>query len=179
MLKLTARRRSRSFEDILQLYPDELFAFQVEYPADYLAKWDAETTTRRLTGVAANDCHHNMVLLVKMVDAATREGRHERGSGRRDAVDLRGAPPGNPRADAEAINPETSWRGVDLDPYHRSFRNVSTHVLAPELTEPAIRERPPRRACLRQPRLDVRPDRVFLRTDCRQRRILGQSHDHG
>ena len=29
---------------------------------------------------------------------------------------------------------------VDLDPYHRSFRNVCTHVLAPELTEPAIRD---------------------------------------
>ena len=28
----------------------------------------------------------------------------------------------------------------DLDPYHRSFQNVSTHILAPELTEPAIRE---------------------------------------
>ena len=28
----------------------------------------------------------------------------------------------------------------DLDPYYRSFQNVSTHILAPELTEPAIRE---------------------------------------
>ena len=28
---------------------------------------------------------------------------------------------------------------VDLDPYHRSFRNVSTHVLAPELSEPSVR----------------------------------------
>ena len=28
---------------------------------------------------------------------------------------------------------------IDLDPYDRSFRNVSTHVLAQELTEPAIR----------------------------------------
>ena len=43
----------------------------MEYPADYLAKWDAETKTRRLTGVAANDCHHNFILLVKMVDEKT------------------------------------------------------------------------------------------------------------
>ena len=55
----------------LRLYPDELFASQVEYPADYLAKWDAETKTRRLTGVAANDCHHNQILIVKMVDPET------------------------------------------------------------------------------------------------------------
>ena len=32
------------------------------YP--YLAKWDTETKLCRLTGVAANDCHRNMVLLV-------------------------------------------------------------------------------------------------------------------
>ena len=43
----------------------------MQYPADYLAKWDAETKTRRLTGVAANDCHHNQILLMKMVDAET------------------------------------------------------------------------------------------------------------
>jgi len=28
---------------------------------------------------------------------------------------------------------------VDLDPYYRSFRNVTTHILAPELTERAMR----------------------------------------
>jgi hypothetical protein len=29
---------------------------------------------------------------------------------------------------------------LDLDPYHRSFQNVSTHLLAPELTENAVRD---------------------------------------
>ena len=28
---------------------------------------------------------------------------------------------------------------LDFDPYYRSFRNSSTHVLAPKLDEPAIR----------------------------------------
>ena len=51
--------------------PRRAVRLPVHYPADYLAKWDAETHARRLTGVAANDCHHNMVLLVKMVDEAT------------------------------------------------------------------------------------------------------------
>ena len=78
MLKLTDPASLDEFEEILRLYPDELFAVQGRYPADYLAKWDAETKTRRLTGVAANDCHHNHVLLVKMVDARDRENRHER-----------------------------------------------------------------------------------------------------
>ena len=28
---------------------------------------------------------------------------------------------------------------LDIDPYHRSFRNMSTHILSPDLTESAIR----------------------------------------
>ena len=71
MLKLTDPASLGELEETLRLYPDELFAAQGRYPADYLAKWDAETKTRRLTGVAANDCHHNQVLLVKMVDEET------------------------------------------------------------------------------------------------------------
>src|SRR5438876_1904658 len=55
----------------LRLYPDEVLAAQVNYPQEYLEKWDAETQTRRLTGVAANDCHHNQILVVKMVDETT------------------------------------------------------------------------------------------------------------
>ncbi len=71
VLKLTHPASLKELEESLRLYPDELLASQVEYPADYLAKWDAETKTRRLTGVAANDCHHNQILMVKMVDANT------------------------------------------------------------------------------------------------------------
>ena len=32
------------------------------------------------------------------------------------------------------------FQGVTFDPYAISFRNLSTHILAPELTEPALRE---------------------------------------
>ncbi len=54
-----------------ETYPDEVFAFQCDYPDVYLKKWDEGTKQKRLTGVAANDCHHNQILLVKMVDAET------------------------------------------------------------------------------------------------------------
>ena len=60
----TARRPSSSI-------PDEVLAFQCDYPNVYLDKWDEGTKRRRLTGVAANDCHHNQIFLVKMVDAET------------------------------------------------------------------------------------------------------------
>jgi len=138
MLKLTDPASLREFEESLKGYPDELFAAQVEYPADYLAKWDAETKTRRLTGVAANDCHHNHILLVKMVDDETvKVGTNVDPDDQMRPISARLRPgireltKGHRRGDLLAR--------LDLDPYHRSFNNVSTHVLAPELSEAAVR----------------------------------------
>jgi hypothetical protein len=137
-LKLTDTAALAELEECLRLYPDELFGAQQSYPSDYLAKWDTETKSRRLTGVAANDCHHNMVLLVTMVDQD-----HVRVGVSVDAEE-------NRRTVAAALRPgiRAMTRGhrpgdvlarVDLDPYGRSFRGVSTHILAPKLSEPALR----------------------------------------
>ena len=137
-VKLTEPASLAELEESLRLYPDELFAAQVEYPADYLAKWDAETKTRRLTGVAANDCHHNNVLLVKMVDAETvkvgtnvdpDDKMHPVSASLRKGI----------RELTKGHRPGDLLARLDVDPYSRSFRNVSTHVLAPELGEAAIR----------------------------------------
>jgi hypothetical protein len=138
VLKLTHPASLKELEDSLRLYPDELLASQVEYPADYLAKWDAETKTRRLTGVAANDCHHNQILLMKMVDPetvliGTNVDRDDQM--RKFAATLR---PGI-RALTKGHRPGDILARLDFDPYYRSFQNVSTHVLAAELTEDAIR----------------------------------------
>lgn len=70
-LKLTDPKQLAELKEAVRLYPDELFAFQCEYPKLYLEKWDEATKHQRLTGIAANDCHHNQVLIVKMVDEAT------------------------------------------------------------------------------------------------------------
>lgn len=137
-LKLTDPESLAELEESLRLFPDEILAAQQTYPADYLAKWDAETKARRLTGVAANDCHHYMVLLVTMVDAdhvsigTNVDPEKDR---RTIAATLR---PGI-RAMTKGRQPGDVLARIDLDPYSRSFRNVSTHILAPELSEPAIR----------------------------------------
>jgi len=138
-LKATDPSSLRALEEDLAAHPDALFAFHVEYPAEYLAKWDRETRTRRLTGVAANDCHHNQVLIVKMVDEnSVRVGTNVDADEdmRTFTATLR---PGI-RAMTRGRKPGDVLARLDLDPYHRAFRNVSTHVLAPELTEKAIRE---------------------------------------
>ena len=139
LLKLTDPPALAELEESLRVYPDELLAAQVEYPSDYLAKWDTETTTRRLTGVAANDCHHNQVLLVKMVDdRMVKIGTNVDSDDQMRTVSA-ALRPGIPELTKGHKSGDILAR-LDFDPYSRSFRNASTHVLAPELTEPAIRD---------------------------------------
>jgi hypothetical protein len=137
-LKLTDPAMLAEFEESLRLYPAELLAAQQSYPSDYLAKWDSETRTRRLTGVAANDCHHNMVLLVTMVDADhVRIGTNVDPEPERRTIAAALRP--GIRTMTKDRQPGDELARIDLDPYSRSFLNVSTHILALELTEPAIR----------------------------------------
>jgi hypothetical protein len=137
-VKLTDPATLKEVEESLRLYPDELFAIQGRYPADYLAKWDAETKARRLTGVAANDCHHNQVLLVKMVDLETvRVGTNVDADDQMRSISAAVRP--GIRAMTKGHNPGDVLARLDIDPYHRSFRNMSTHILARELNETAIR----------------------------------------
>jgi hypothetical protein len=134
----TDPKQLADLDKALKLYPDEVLAFQCDYPDVYLDKWDEGTKRKRLTGVAANDCHHNQVFLVKMVDAETvLLGTNV------DADDKM-------RKITAALRPgiKEMTRGrkagdvlarLDFDPYYRSFRNSSTHILAPKLDEAAIR----------------------------------------
>jgi hypothetical protein len=137
-MKLTDPKQLAELEEAVRLYPDELLAFQCDYPQVYLDKWDAGTKTFRLTGIAANDCHHNQVFVVKMVDEETvllgtivdkDDGMRKITAGSRPGIKemTKGRKPGDILA------------RVDLDPYERSFWNTSTHVLAPQLDEPTLR----------------------------------------
>ncbi len=137
-LMLTDPRQLAVLEKSLRLYPDEVLAFQCDYPVVYLDKWDEGTKRRRLTGVAANDCHHNQVFVVKMVDAETvlvGTTVDPDDKKRRVTAALR---PGV-REMTRGRNPGDELARLDFDPYYRSFRNSSTHALAPRLDEPAIR----------------------------------------
>ena len=122
----------------LRLYPDELLAAQVTYQDEYMRKWDSGTVNQRLTGVAANDCHHNQVFIVKMVDENTvligtnvdkDDGMRRMTADSRPTI--RELTKGHKAGDVVAR--------ADLDPYYRSFRDSATHILATELTEAAIR----------------------------------------
>ena len=136
--KLLDPAQLAELKENLRLYPDELLASQVTYLQNYIGKWDKETQTRRLTGVAANDCHHNQVFVVKMQDEDTiligtkvdkPDSMRKVTAASRPAI----------RELIKGHKPGDILVRVDLDPYYRSYRDVATHILAPELTEDAIR----------------------------------------
>jgi hypothetical protein len=137
-LMLTDPKPLRELEKSLRLYSDEVFAFQCDYPDVYLKKWDEGAKRARLTGVAANDCHHNQVFIVKVVDAETvLVGTNVDADDkmRKITADAR---PGIAELTKGRKAGEVIAR-LDFDPYFRSFHNASTHVLAPRLDEPSIR----------------------------------------
>jgi hypothetical protein len=138
VLNLTDPRQLADLETGLRLYPDEAFAFQCDYPNVYLDKWDEGTKRKRLTGVGANDCHHNQVFLVKMVDAETvLLGTNVDADDKMRKITAR-IRPGIKEMTKNHKTGDVLAR-LDFDPYFRSFRNSATHVLAPKLEELALR----------------------------------------
>ena len=137
-MMLTDPKQLNELKEAVRLYPDEFFAFQCDYPKVYLDKWDEGTKRKRLTGIAANDCHHNQVFIVKMVDQNTvllGTNVDEDKKMRKITAALR---PGIKEM-TKGRQPGDILVKLDADPYSRSFRNSSTHVLAPKLDERAIR----------------------------------------
>jgi hypothetical protein len=133
--KLTDPKQVGELKDAVRLYPDEFFAFQCEYPKLYLQKWDEGTKRKRLTGVAANDCHHNQILLVKMADDETvLVGTNVDEDAKMQKITRPAL-----KELTKGHKPGDILVKLDADPYHVSFRNSSTHVLAPKLDESAIR----------------------------------------
>jgi hypothetical protein len=119
----------------LEHYPQETLAAFQNYPAHYLRRYDELCQSGRLTGVAACDAHHNQVYRV-VVNA----------KGGYDVVDFRGARMLSLPALAAAMLRATAERPAagtvvwkaDLDPYERTLRHVTTHLLVEELSRPAV-----------------------------------------
>jgi hypothetical protein len=122
----------------LSEYPEEVFGAQQDYLADIIAKWDRDSQQHRLTGVAANDCHHNQVFTVTAIDENTVEVGYITSKPTTTRVTA-GKVPGV-AALVKGRKPRELIARLDFDPYERSLRYVATHILAHELTEAAVRE---------------------------------------
>ena len=130
--------RLAAFQKLLAQYPQEVFGASQDYLTDYIAKWDRDSQTHRVTGVAANDCHHNQVVTVKVADAARLElwltGDRE--------PSLKVTADKAPRLNELTRNrqPGEVIATLDLDPYERSLNYVSTHILTRQLSELSVRQ---------------------------------------
>jgi hypothetical protein len=122
---------------LLRKYPQEAFSALLDYPADYLRRWDQLCARAPHTGVAANDAHQNVGLVVRL--AAGGRARLEDALGKRlfevDAGKL-GALSG--LREGKKVG-DVLFR-LQLDPYECSLRHVGTHLLMTGLSEPAVWE---------------------------------------
>jgi len=137
-VKFTDPKLLAELQEAVRLYPDELLAAQCDYAKLYLKKWDEGTKVKRLTGVAANDCHHNQVFLVKMVDEQTVLEGTIMDTDKQMRKVTAAARPGIKEM-VKGYKPGDIVARVDIDPYFRSFRNACTHVLTSKLDEASIR----------------------------------------
>ncbi|MEO7632703.1 MAG: histidinol phosphatase, partial [Blastocatellia bacterium] len=128
--------RLKQIEQGLAEYPAEFFGALQDYLPTVIAKWDRDLPSHRLTGVAANDCHHNQVFTIKAVNDDTIE------------ITAFPDPPRNvTTAQAPRIAEMLKGRKagdliakLDLDPYERSLNFVATHLLLNELNETTVRQ---------------------------------------
>lgn len=122
----------------LDQFPEEVFGAQQDYLSDIIAKWDRDAQQHRLTGVAANDCHHNQVFTVTAIDGKTVEVGYITSKPTTTSITADKLP--GVAALVKGRKPGELIARLDFDPYERSLRYVSTHILAHELTETATRE---------------------------------------
>jgi len=118
-------------------YPDHIYRELFHRPTDFLRRWDELNLTRHLTGIAGNDCHQNVG--VRVVYTAADTIRIEDTSPKiLTEFKLNWLTRPLARLCGGKLEPGRKLFHVQLDPYERSARFVNTHLLARELSEPAI-----------------------------------------
>lgn len=123
--------------ELFRKYPQEAFSALQDYPADYLTRWDTLCQTTPHVGVAANDSHQNIGIVLRL--NANRQIIAEDAGGKKlFEVDARWFAALLP-VPADAKAGAVLFRTV-LDPYEQSLRHVGTHLLLKEHTVDAVRD---------------------------------------
>ncbi len=126
-----------SSAELFRKYPQEAFSGLLDYPADYLRRWDELCDKAPHTGVSANDSHQNVGLVIRLGEGD--KAQFEDGLGKKlFEIDA---------ASNAALQPllEDKRTGdilfeLRLDRYEHSLRHVGTHLLMKELTRNAVWE---------------------------------------
>ena len=120
-------------------YPEQVFRTLFVRPTEFLRHWDELNRTRHITGIAGNDCHQNVGVrafctpagTIRIEDTSPKTLRESKLNGFTRLV---------ARALFGPLQPNRMLFHFQLDPYGRMARYVNTHVLAHELTEPAVKD---------------------------------------
>jgi len=118
-------------------FPQETFAALEDYPADYLKRYDQLCQQARHTGVSANDAHHNQAFRGRLTDEGKMQLDDALGK-KLLVLDPTKVPFIKPMLAGK--QPGDLVFELDLDPYERSFRHVSTHLLMKEVTHDSVWE---------------------------------------
>ncbi len=123
--------------ELFRKYPQEAFSALQDYPADYLKRWDQLCELAPHTGVAANDSHQNVGLVVRLGEGD--KARYQDALGKR-LFDLDGGfLPTFPAMRKDKKVGDTLF-DIRLDPYENSLRHVGTHLLLTKLSEKSVWE---------------------------------------
>jgi hypothetical protein len=123
--------------ELFRRYPQESFSALQDYPADYLKKWDEICRKAPHTGIAANDAHQNVGLIVRLIEGA--KARFEDALGKSlFELDTEKIPLLQPFLKDKKAGDVVFQ--IQLDPYENSLRHVGTHLLMPDLTEKSVWE---------------------------------------
>jgi hypothetical protein len=118
-------------------YPQEAFSALLDYPADYLKKWDQLCEKAPHTGVAANDSHQNVGLVIRLIDGG--KVRVEDALGEK-IVELPGTVVPKFQELSKGKKPEDALFRLVLDRYEYSLRHVGTHLLLTGMSKKAVWE---------------------------------------
>lgn len=121
--------------DLFNKYPQEAFSALQDYPADYLRRWDELCARAPHTGVAANDAHQNIGLVLRLLEED--KVRFEDALGKKLLELPIGLVPGVGAARTGKHAGDVLFK-VQMDPYATSLRHVGTHVLLTELSAKAV-----------------------------------------
>jgi hypothetical protein len=119
----------------LQKYPQEFFAALQDYPAEYLKRFDQLSSEGRLTGVAGNDSHHNVGMRAILQENGKVLIEDRLGQ---KLTELDPEKIALIQSFVKDKKPGDVVLELDLDPYERSLRHTSTHLLLTEQTVPAV-----------------------------------------
>ena len=118
-------------------YPEHILRSIFTRPTEFVQHWDELNRTRHITGIAGNDCHQNVGVRGFYTSSGTI--RVEDTSPRTlTEFKLNWFTRLLARLCFGPLTPNRKLFHVQLDPYERSARFVNTHVLARELSEPAL-----------------------------------------